>query len=42
MAKIANSVTDLIGGTPLLRLNRLTADSNAEVIVKLELFPAVV
>ncbi|MDU4960466.1 MAG: cysteine synthase A [Sporomusaceae bacterium] len=38
MAKIANSVTDLIGGTPLLRLNRLTADSNAEVIVKLELF----
>lgn len=38
MTKIANNVTDLIGGTPLLRLSRLTKGSRAEVIVKLELF----
>ncbi|HWR41167.1 MAG TPA: cysteine synthase A [Patescibacteria group bacterium] len=38
MAKIAYSVTDLIGGTPLLKLNRVTEDIPAEVLVKLELF----
>jgi len=36
--KIANSVTDLIGNTPLVRLNRLTAGVQAEVVVKLEFY----
>ena len=38
MEKISNSVTDLIGRTPLLRLNRVAAGLEAEVIVKLEYF----
>ncbi|SFL31403.1 cysteine synthase A [Pelosinus propionicus] len=38
MSKIANSVTDLIGQTPLLKLNRLAEGTAAEVVVKLELF----
>lgn len=38
MSKIANSVTDLIGGTPLLRLNKITKGLQAQVVVKLELF----
>ncbi|CUH97069.1 O-acetylserine sulfhydrylase [Propionispora sp. 2/2-37] len=38
MAKIANSVTDLIGGTPLLKLNRVVGPESADVVVKLELF----
>ncbi|MDP7443747.1 MAG: PLP-dependent cysteine synthase family protein [Candidatus Bathyarchaeota archaeon] len=37
---IANSITDLIGGTPLLRINGLTGPCDAEVIVKLESFNA--
>ncbi len=37
---IANSVTDLIGDTPLLRINRLTGPDDAEVLVKLESFNA--
>ena len=36
--KIANSVTDLIGNTPLIRLNRLTEGAQAEVAAKLESF----
>jgi len=36
--KIANSVTDLIGNTPLLRLNRLAAGIDGTVAVKLEFF----
>jgi len=38
MAKIANNLTDLIGRTPLLRLNRISAGLGAEVVVKLEYF----
>ncbi|MCB0325043.1 MAG: pyridoxal-phosphate dependent enzyme, partial [Bdellovibrionales bacterium] len=33
---ILNSITETIGKTPLLRLNRLTAGLSAEVLVKLE------
>ncbi len=38
MPGIANSVTDLVGNTPLLRLNRLAAGVQADVLVKLESF----
>jgi cysteine synthase A len=38
MAKIANSVTELIGNTPLVRLDRITKGVRAEVVAKLESF----
>jgi cysteine synthase A len=38
MAKIANCISELIGHTPLLRLNRITAGCKGEVIAKLESF----
>ena len=34
--KIANNVTDLIGNTPLVRINRLTQGCAGEVLAKLE------
>jgi cysteine synthase A len=38
MAKIANFISELIGHTPLLRLNRVTQGCKGEVIAKLESF----
>jgi cysteine synthase len=36
--KIANNVTDLVGNTPLVRLNRLTQGAAAELVAKLEFY----
>jgi cysteine synthase len=36
--RVANHVTDLIGNTPLVKLNRLTAEIQGTVLAKLEFF----
>lgn len=38
MGKIYESLTDLIGGTPLIRLNKVTAGLKADIVAKLESF----
>jgi cysteine synthase len=38
MAKIAKNITELVGNTPLVRLNKVTGDAAAEVVAKLESF----
>jgi cysteine synthase len=36
MGRIAKDITELVGGTPLVRLNRITEGLDAEICVKLE------
>ncbi|MFK3961835.1 cysteine synthase A [Guptibacillus hwajinpoensis] len=36
MMRVANSITDLIGQTPIVKLNRITNEDHAEVYLKLE------
>ena len=36
--KIANDITQLIGNTPLVRINRLAEDLDAQIVAKLEYF----
>ncbi len=36
--RIANNIAELVGNTPLLRLNKVTAGVNAEILIKLESF----
>ncbi|BBP86529.1 hypothetical protein BsIDN1_01470 [Bacillus safensis] len=36
MARIANSVFELIGNTPVVKLNRLVDEDSADVYLKLE------
>jgi len=38
MSKIANSLTELIGNTPLLRLNKFAAGLEGDIVAKLESF----
>ena len=38
--KIANTVLDLVGGTPLVRLNRVVQAGSAELLGKVESFKA--
>ncbi|WP_053368697.1 cysteine synthase A [Bacillus sp. FJAT-27245] len=36
MARIANSIADLVGNTPIVKLNRIVGEGSAEVYLKLE------
>jgi cysteine synthase len=38
MNKIANNITELVGHTPLVRINRLAGDDSAEILAKLEFY----
>lgn len=36
MVRVANSITELIGNTPIVKLNRLVDENSADVYLKLE------
>ncbi|MDE3840556.1 cysteine synthase A [Bacillus methanolicus] len=38
MVRVANSIAELVGQTPIVKLNRLTDENSAEVYLKLEYF----
>jgi len=38
MSRIANNITELVGNTPLVRINRLAAGVGATIVAKLEFF----
>ncbi|MCM3694235.1 cysteine synthase A [Neobacillus niacini] len=38
MVRVANSIADLVGQTPIVKLNRLVDENSAEVFLKLEYF----
>ncbi len=38
MVKIASDITELIGHTPLISLNRITENTEIKIIAKLEFF----
>lgn len=38
MSRIANSITELVGNTPLVRINRLATGAGATIVAKLEFF----
>ena len=38
MTKVGNSITDLIGKTPIVKLNRTAGPDDAEIYLKLEYF----
>ena len=38
MTKIAGDVTELIGNTPLVKINKLFPDSKATILAKLEFY----
>src|SRR5690606_18052254 len=38
MARVANSVAELVGQTPIVKLNRIVDENSADVYLKLEYF----
>ena len=38
MTKIAQNITELIGNTPIVKLNKVVPENAADVYVKLEFF----
>src|SRR6478672_2221085 len=38
MVRVANSVADLVGQTPIVKLNRVVDENSADVYLKLEFF----
>jgi cysteine synthase len=38
MAKIAANITELVGNTPLVKLNKIAKGARADIVAKLEFF----